>query len=193
MRSLAWRWNTYQTAGNSQKPSKYSGTCIVLCHFVMSFSANRIMNANSLCLFFRLSFYIVFGHILSSLFFTFSADPFMWNLATIVFIYYTAVVRKTFTHFICFVLLFPQYTFFYYPSTVSNMYCLLLLLSIYTIPITHTLFLFLLLYFQWAIVSTLMVYITRHLQFSPLQLGWLLSAYGLATMFSEGMSFCLCV
>lgn len=32
-----------------------------------------------------------------------------------------------------------------------------------------------------------MVYITRHLSFSPLQLGWLLSAYGLATMFSEGI------
>mmetsp|Transcript_7161 Transcript_7161/g.12034 ORF Transcript_7161/g.12034 Transcript_7161/m.12034 type:complete len:481 (+) Transcript_7161:267-1709(+) len=60
----------------------------------------------------------------------FSADPFMWNLAVIVFIYYTAV---------------------------------------------------------WAIVSTLMVYITRHLRFSPVQLGWLLSAYGLATMFSEGI------
>jgi MFS transporter, DHA1 family, tetracycline resistance protein len=39
----------------------------------------------------------------------------------------------------------------------------------------------------WAIVSTLMVYITRHLNFSPVQLGWLLSAYGLATMFSEGV------
>lgn len=39
----------------------------------------------------------------------------------------------------------------------------------------------------WAIVSTLMVYITRHLEFTPVQLGWLLSGYGLATMFSEGI------
>lgn len=39
----------------------------------------------------------------------------------------------------------------------------------------------------WAIVSTLMVYITRHLEFTPVQLGWLLSSYGLATMFSEGV------
>jgi hypothetical protein len=42
-------------------------------------------------------------------------------------------------------------------------------------------------YFQWAIVSTLMLYITRHLHFSPLALGWLLSCYGLATMFSEAV------
>lgn len=41
--------------------------------------------------------------------------------------------------------------------------------------------------FQWAIVSTLMLYITRHLHFSPLALGWLLSCYGLATMFSEAV------
>lgn len=40
---------------------------------------------------------------------------------------------------------------------------------------------------QWAIVSTLMVYITRHLAFTPLQLGWLLSAYGITTMFSEAI------
>lgn len=39
----------------------------------------------------------------------------------------------------------------------------------------------------WAIVSTLMVYVTRHLNFSPLTLGWLLSGYGLSTMFSEGV------
>jgi hypothetical protein len=29
----------------------------------------------------------------------------------------------------------------------------------------------------WAMVSTLMVYVTRHLQFSPLSLGWLLVIY----------------
>ena len=38
----------------------------------------------------------------------------------------------------------------------------------------------------WAIVSTLMVYVTTHLQFTPISLGWLLSSYGIATMFSEG-------
>lgn len=32
-----------------------------------------------------------------------------------------------------------------------------------------------------------MLYITRHLHFSPLALGWLLSCYGLATMFSEAV------
>ena len=39
----------------------------------------------------------------------------------------------------------------------------------------------------WAIVSTLMVYVTRHLHFSTVSLGWLLSGYGIATMFSEGI------
>mmetsp|Transcript_27316 Transcript_27316/g.51004 ORF Transcript_27316/g.51004 Transcript_27316/m.51004 type:complete len:452 (+) Transcript_27316:154-1509(+) len=39
----------------------------------------------------------------------------------------------------------------------------------------------------WAVVSTLMVYVTRHLQFSPIYVGWLLSCYGVATMFSEGV------
>lgn len=39
----------------------------------------------------------------------------------------------------------------------------------------------------WAIVSTLMVYVTRRLHFSPVTVGWLLSFYGLATMFSEGI------
>jgi hypothetical protein len=34
----------------------------------------------------------------------------------------------------------------------------------------------------WAIVSTLVVYVTRHLHFSAVTLGWLLSGYGLATM-----------
>ena len=32
-----------------------------------------------------------------------------------------------------------------------------------------------------------MVFITRHLHFTPVQLGWLLSGYGVATMFSEGI------
>lgn len=39
----------------------------------------------------------------------------------------------------------------------------------------------------WAIVSTLMVYVTRQLNFDPVTLGWLLSGYGVATMFSEGV------
>jgi MFS transporter, DHA1 family, tetracycline resistance protein len=39
----------------------------------------------------------------------------------------------------------------------------------------------------WAIVSTLMVYVTRQLQFDAVTLGWLLSGYGIATMFSEGV------
>lgn len=60
----------------------------------------------------------------------FSLDPFMTNLAVIVFLYYASV---------------------------------------------------------WAIVSTLMVYVTRHLHFDPVTLGWLLSGYGFATMFSEGV------
>ncbi len=34
----------------------------------------------------------------------------------------------------------------------------------------------------WAIVSTLVVYVTRQLHFSSVTLGWLLSGYGLATM-----------
>lgn len=39
----------------------------------------------------------------------------------------------------------------------------------------------------WAVVSTLMVYVTRHLNFSPVTVGWLLSFYGVSTMFSEGV------
>lgn len=39
----------------------------------------------------------------------------------------------------------------------------------------------------WALVSTLMVYVTSHLHFSDVLLGWLLSGYGVATMFSEGV------
>jgi len=38
----------------------------------------------------------------------------------------------------------------------------------------------------WALVSTLMVYVTRQLNMSVLSLGWLLSGYGIATMISEG-------
>jgi MFS transporter, DHA1 family, tetracycline resistance protein len=60
----------------------------------------------------------------------FRSDPFMTNLALIVFLYYTSV---------------------------------------------------------WALVSTLIIHVTRFLHFSPLALGWLLSGYGLATMFSEGV------
>ena len=39
----------------------------------------------------------------------------------------------------------------------------------------------------WAIVSTLMVYVTQHLHFERVTLGWLLSSYGVSTMFSEGV------
>lgn len=39
----------------------------------------------------------------------------------------------------------------------------------------------------WSLISTLMVYITRYLDFSAVSLGWLMSGYGLATMFSEGV------
>ena len=60
-------------------------------------------------------------------FFLHRSDPFMKNLALIVFLYYTSV---------------------------------------------------------WAIVSTLVVYVTRYLKFSSVTLGWLLSGYGLATMVS---------
>ena len=37
----------------------------------------------------------------------------------------------------------------------------------------------------WALVSTLVVFVTRHLGFTTSQLGALLSSYGLATMISE--------
>ena len=60
----------------------------------------------------------------------FRSDPFMTNLALIVFLYYTSL---------------------------------------------------------WAIVSTLMVYVTQHLHFERVTLGWLLSSYGISTMFSEGV------
>lgn len=60
----------------------------------------------------------------------FRADPFLSNVAVIVFLYYTSV---------------------------------------------------------WAMVSTLMVYITTSLHFTPIQLGWLMTAYGLSTMFAEGI------
>jgi len=39
----------------------------------------------------------------------------------------------------------------------------------------------------WAVVSTLMVYVTKQLHFSSITVGWLLTCYGLATMFSEGI------
>lgn len=41
--------------------------------------------------------------------------------------------------------------------------------------------------FQWSLVSTLMVFVTRNMHLSPMYLGWLLSGYGLATMVSEGI------
>lgn len=39
----------------------------------------------------------------------------------------------------------------------------------------------------WAVVSTLMVYVTSHLHFTHTLLGYLLTGYGLSTMFSEGI------
>jgi predicted MFS family arabinose efflux permease len=39
----------------------------------------------------------------------------------------------------------------------------------------------------WALVSTLMVYVTSNLHLSPVAVGWLLSSYGLGTMFSESV------
>jgi predicted MFS family arabinose efflux permease len=39
----------------------------------------------------------------------------------------------------------------------------------------------------WATVSTLMIYVTRKLHFDTITVGWLLSWYGLATMFSEAI------
>lgn len=66
----------------------------------------------------------------------FNLDPFLTNLALIVFLYYTSV---------------------------------------------------------WALVSTLMVYVVRFLSFEPIALGWLLSSFGVATMFSEGVLVRICV
>ena len=60
----------------------------------------------------------------------FNTDPFMRNVALIIFLYYTSV---------------------------------------------------------WAVVSTLMLYVTKRLHFSAVTMGWLLTVYGLATMFSEGV------
>lgn len=37
----------------------------------------------------------------------------------------------------------------------------------------------------WAIISTFMLYITAHLNFTPVSLGWLMATYGMATIFSE--------
>jgi MFS family permease len=37
----------------------------------------------------------------------------------------------------------------------------------------------------WGIVSTLMVFVTRNLDFTPVDTGWLLSTYGVSTMLSE--------
>lgn len=56
-------------------------------------------------------------------------------------------------------------------------------------PFMTSLAVIVLLYYTsvWAIYSTLMVYVTRQLSFSQLQLGWLLSSYGVATMISEAL------
>lgn len=60
----------------------------------------------------------------------FNTDPFMRNVALIIFLYYTSV---------------------------------------------------------WAVVSTLMLYVTKRLHFNAVTMGWLLTVYGIATMFSEGV------
>ncbi|CAN0013941.1 unnamed protein product, partial [Ascophyllum nodosum] len=39
----------------------------------------------------------------------------------------------------------------------------------------------------WAVVSTLMVYVAKQFHFSPIKIGQLLSAFGLCTMFAEGV------
>ncbi|CAN0001640.1 unnamed protein product [Ectocarpus sp. 4 AP-2014] len=39
----------------------------------------------------------------------------------------------------------------------------------------------------WAVVSTLMVYVARQFQFGPVKIGQLLSAFGVCTMFAEGV------
>lgn len=39
----------------------------------------------------------------------------------------------------------------------------------------------------WAIVSTLMIYVTKHLHISTINLGWLLSFYGISTIISEAI------
>lgn len=56
-------------------------------------------------------------------------------------------------------------------------------------PFMRTLAVIVFLYYSavWALVSTLVVYVTRYLLFSPVQLGAFMSAYGLATMVSEAL------
>mmetsp|Transcript_39089 Transcript_39089/g.51547 ORF Transcript_39089/g.51547 Transcript_39089/m.51547 type:complete len:453 (+) Transcript_39089:36-1394(+) len=39
----------------------------------------------------------------------------------------------------------------------------------------------------WALVSTLMIYVTRQFQFSAVMIGYLLSAFGICTMLAEGL------
>lgn len=39
----------------------------------------------------------------------------------------------------------------------------------------------------WSLVSTLLVYITRQLNFTTVELGWLMTGYGLSTVFSEAI------
>lgn len=39
----------------------------------------------------------------------------------------------------------------------------------------------------WAIISTLMIYVTKHMNISVMNLGWLLSMYGVSTIISEAV------
>jgi MFS transporter, DHA1 family, tetracycline resistance protein len=55
-------------------------------------------------------------------------------------------------------------------------------------PLLHRITVIVFLYYTavWAVVSTLMVYVTRKFHFSAVTVGQLLSAHGLTTMFAEG-------
>ena len=116
MKNSVWPWNIYQTLGISLKPFVYSGvdSHTIIHYYLYIFDA---ITHSFMCV---CVVYVFF-------FFLHRSDPFMKNLALIVFLYYTSV---------------------------------------------------------WAIVSTLVVYVTRYLKFSSVTLGWLLSGYGLATMVS---------
>jgi MFS transporter, DHA1 family, tetracycline resistance protein len=56
-------------------------------------------------------------------------------------------------------------------------------------PLLHRITVIVFLYYTavWAVVSTLMVYVTRKFHFSAVTVGQLLSAHGLTTMFAEGI------
>jgi hypothetical protein len=84
-RSLAWQWSTSRTVGSLPRPSKYSGMVTRNLHMfsrkhLVASRGGLVCNYRS-----QLTGFNCFS--LGN-----SADPFMWNLATIVFIYYTAVV-----------------------------------------------------------------------------------------------------